>query len=111
VRPCLEISDFASNAIVFLFFKAIVKMGYRTTPQVKAAPYRIDLVVDGANDRRLAVEPDGDKYHGPEIHLRSNAPALERVPGRSGVHVPERDLACCHAPTRERANVSTTDTA
>ena len=28
--------------------------------------YRIDLVVEGANGRRLAVECDGDKYHGPE---------------------------------------------
>ncbi len=24
------------------------------------------MVVDGANDRRLAVELDGDKYHGPD---------------------------------------------
>ncbi len=47
-------------------FSRLAELGYRTTPQVKAGPYRIDLVVDGANDRRLAVELDGDKYHGPD---------------------------------------------
>ena len=40
--------------------------GYRVKPQVGALGYRIDLVVEGAGDRRLAVECDGDKYHGPE---------------------------------------------
>jgi very-short-patch-repair endonuclease len=28
--------------------------------------YRIDMVVEGADGRRLAVECDGDRYHGPE---------------------------------------------
>jgi very-short-patch-repair endonuclease len=28
--------------------------------------YRIDLVVEGGNHARLAIECDGDKYHGPE---------------------------------------------
>jgi hypothetical protein len=28
--------------------------------------YRIDMVVEGADRRRLAVECDGDRYHGPE---------------------------------------------
>ncbi len=47
-------------------FSRLVEMGYRTMPQVKVGPYRIDLVVEGENDRRLAVELDGDKYHGPD---------------------------------------------
>ena len=47
-------------------FRTLCKLGYRTTPQVKVAGYSIDLVVDGANDRRLAVELDGDQYHTPE---------------------------------------------
>ena len=34
------------------------------TPQVRVGQYRIDLVVEGHNDARLAVECDGDKYHG-----------------------------------------------
>jgi hypothetical protein len=33
-------------------------------PQVRAGGYRIDLVVEGLDDRRLGIELDGDKYHG-----------------------------------------------
>jgi very-short-patch-repair endonuclease len=44
----------------------LVARGYRVRPQVGALGYRIDLVVEGAGDRRLAVECDGDQYHGPE---------------------------------------------
>ena len=28
--------------------------------------YSIDMVVEGKSDRRLAIECDGDQYHGPE---------------------------------------------
>jgi very-short-patch-repair endonuclease len=44
----------------------LLSRGYRVRPQVGALGYRIDLVVEGAGDHRLAVECDGDKYHGPE---------------------------------------------
>lgn len=40
--------------------------GYRVIPQVPAAGYRIDMVVEGADDRRLAMELDGDEFHGPD---------------------------------------------
>jgi very-short-patch-repair endonuclease len=40
--------------------------GYRVMPQVRVGAYRIDLVVEGSNDSRLAVECDGDKFHGPQ---------------------------------------------
>ncbi len=40
--------------------------GYRVTPQVGADRYRIDMVVEGNSDARLAVECDGDMWHGPE---------------------------------------------
>jgi len=40
--------------------------GYRVVPQVPAAGYRIDMVVEGADDRRLAIELDGDEFHGPD---------------------------------------------
>jgi len=46
-------------------FDNLLSLGYRVTPQVPVGSYRIDLVVEGENDRRLAVECDGDKYHGP----------------------------------------------
>lgn len=37
--------------------------GYRVLPQYEVAGYRIDLVVEGMN-RRVAVECDGDQWHG-----------------------------------------------
>jgi very-short-patch-repair endonuclease len=39
---------------------------YRVQGQVGSLGYRIDMVVEGADRRRLAVECDGDRYHGPE---------------------------------------------
>lgn len=40
--------------------------GYWVTPQIKVGEYRLDLVVEGHNDNRLAIECDGDRYHGPD---------------------------------------------
>ncbi len=47
-------------------FTTLHEMGYTVTPQVKVGSYRIDLVVESDGDQRLAVECDGDSYHGPE---------------------------------------------
>ena len=47
-------------------YDELTQRGYWVTPQVNVGPYRIDLVVEGHNDARLAVECDGDKHHGPE---------------------------------------------
>lgn len=47
-------------------FGELASRGYNVMPQVKTGAYRIDLVVEGADDRRLAVECDGDEFHGPE---------------------------------------------
>jgi very-short-patch-repair endonuclease len=44
----------------------LLALGYRVQPQVKVGPFSIDLVVEGREDRRLAIELDGDQYHGPE---------------------------------------------
>jgi very-short-patch-repair endonuclease len=38
----------------------LLLMGYRVRPQVAVGNYRIDLVVEGRDDRRLAIELDGD---------------------------------------------------
>jgi REase_MTES_1575/AAA domain len=46
--------------------RRLLERGYRVTPQVGALGYKIDLVVEGTGDRRLAVECDGDQYHGPD---------------------------------------------
>ena len=47
-------------------YKRLVDKGYNVIPQVKVGAFSIDLVVEGENDKRLAIELDGDKYHPPE---------------------------------------------
>jgi very-short-patch-repair endonuclease len=43
----------------------LLRRKYRVRPQVEVAGYRIDLVVEGL-DNRLAIECDGEAWHGPE---------------------------------------------
>jgi very-short-patch-repair endonuclease len=45
-------------------YDVLIERGYRVIPQVKVGEYRIDMVVEGNNDTRLAIECDGDQYHG-----------------------------------------------
>jgi very-short-patch-repair endonuclease len=47
-------------------YSALFTRGYRVVPQVKAGSFRIDMVVEGGNDARLAIECDGDEFHGPD---------------------------------------------
>ena len=47
-------------------YDILTEKGYRVIPQVPVGAYRIDMVVEGDNDGRLAIECDGDMYHGPE---------------------------------------------
>lgn len=58
----------------------IKNRGYRVRPQVPAYGYRIDLVVTGG-ENRLAVECDGDEWHGAEQFEKDLARQqdLERV--------------------------------
>lgn len=42
----------------------LVARGYRVVPQFRAGRYLVDLMVEGRT--RLAVECDGDQFHGPE---------------------------------------------
>lgn len=44
-------------------FDLLTERGYRVTPQVSVGTYRIDMVVEGHGDIRLAIECDGDRYH------------------------------------------------
>lgn len=46
-------------------FDELVKRGYRVQPQIPCGGYRIDFVVEGNDGRRLAIECDGDRFHGP----------------------------------------------
>jgi very-short-patch-repair endonuclease len=45
------------------FLRRLVKLGYQVRPQVHVGPFRIDLVVVGEKNRRLAIELDGDRWH------------------------------------------------
>jgi very-short-patch-repair endonuclease len=47
-------------------FDLLAERGYSVDTQVKVGSHRIDMVVEGDDDRRLAIECDGDRYHGPE---------------------------------------------
>jgi very-short-patch-repair endonuclease len=62
-------------------FSILASRGYRVIPQVKAGAYRIDMVVEGAGDNRLAIELDGDEYHGPDRwqHDMNRQRVLERA--------------------------------
>lgn len=53
-------------------FNRLVDRGYSVVPQFPAEGYRIDLVVVG-DKTRLAVECDGDAWHGPEAYERDLA--------------------------------------
>ena len=46
-------------------FDELVRLGFRVEPQVPCGGYRIDFVVEGNDGRRLAIECDGDRFHGP----------------------------------------------
>ena len=47
-------------------YDVLAERGYRIIPQVPVGEFRIDMVVEGHNDNRLAIECDGDRYHGPD---------------------------------------------
>ncbi|KTF69001.1 AAA domain-containing protein [Sphingomonas sp. HT-1] len=47
-------------------YDVLIERGYRVDTQVPVGTKRIDMVVEGGNDSRLAIECDGDRYHGPE---------------------------------------------
>jgi very-short-patch-repair endonuclease len=63
-------------------FDLLVERNYRVKPQVRCGAYRIDFVVEGAEGRRLAVECDGDKFHGPGQWM--NDMMRQRVLERAG---------------------------
>ncbi len=46
--------------------RRLLDRGYRVQAQVGPFGFRIDLVVEGADGRRLAIECDGDRFHGAE---------------------------------------------
>jgi len=67
MRPEWGICEhFAESPFEREMYDELTQRGYWVIPQVRVGHYRIDMVVEGRNDARLAVECDGDKYHGAE---------------------------------------------
>ena len=62
-------------------YSELVARGYHVVPQVKTGAYRLDMVVEGAADARLAIECDGDEFHGPDrwAHDMNRQRVLERA--------------------------------
>lgn len=62
-------------------FTRLTEKGYRVIPQVQVGGFRIDMVVEGADDKRLAIELDGDEFHGPDrwAHDMNRQRILERA--------------------------------
>jgi very-short-patch-repair endonuclease len=76
-----EILELCQSGFEKEFARRMLELGYRLHAQVPVAGYSLDFVIEGTDNARLAVELDGDKYHGPErwaqdIHRQK---ALERL--------------------------------
>jgi very-short-patch-repair endonuclease len=61
-----ELIDLCESGFERQVFTRLVERGFRVIPQVKSGAFRLDMVVEGANDNRLAIECDGDAFHGPD---------------------------------------------
>ena len=59
----------------------LTSQGYRVMPQVRVGAYKVDMVVEGNDDTRLAIECDGDRYEGAEQWMQAirRQRALERT--------------------------------
>ncbi len=62
-------------------FDWLISNGYNCQPKVAVGIHIVDFVIYGQQDNRLAVECDGDKYHGSEVWVDSvkRQRALERM--------------------------------
>lgn len=80
-KPAELLVDLCESGFEREVFTMLSERGYRVIPQVKAGSYRIDMVVEGAGDARLAIELDGDEYHGPDrwAHDMGRQRVLERA--------------------------------
>ena len=81
-RSTQVLRDRCESGFEFEMFDELAKLQYRFEPQVKCGAYRIDFVVEGREGRRLAVECDGDRFHGPGQW--SDDMARQRVLERAG---------------------------
>ena len=56
-------SDFEKDV-----YNKIISKGYHVITQYKVGNFRIDMIIVLKNGMKLAIECDGDKFHGPEQH-------------------------------------------
>ncbi|MGE5306570.1 MAG: AAA domain-containing protein [Alphaproteobacteria bacterium] len=80
-QPVGDLIDRCESGFERDVFARLTELDYCVTPQVGVGSWRIDLVVEGENDRRLAVELDGDKSHPAEKWLEDmlRQRAMERM--------------------------------
>lgn len=82
IKKVESLRDKCESGFEFEVFDELVKRGFRVTPQVPSGGYFIDFVVEGKEGRRLAIECDGDRFHGPGQW--SDDMARQRVLERAG---------------------------
>jgi very-short-patch-repair endonuclease len=90
-------------------WQRLVEAGLKPVPQFRIGAFRIDFVVNAPDGRRLAVECDGERFHGAETfaqELRRQA-ILERVGNcvfvRLRASLFHRDPDAAMAPVWQRA--------
>jgi very-short-patch-repair endonuclease len=81
-RNTQVLRDRCESGFEFEMFDELVRRGYRVEPQVRCGGFKIDFVVEGREGRRLAIECDGDRFHGPGQW--SDDMARQRVLERAG---------------------------
>lgn len=61
-----DLRELCESPFELAVYDILTERGFRVTPQVPVGSFRLDMVVEGHQDNRLAVECDGDRYHGPD---------------------------------------------
>lgn len=62
-QQVIDMSQLCESEFERSVLRALLERGYKVTPQVQVGKFRIDLVVQGFDDR-LAIECDGEAFHG-----------------------------------------------
>jgi very-short-patch-repair endonuclease len=81
IEDTTKLIDLCESGFERDMYTALTSRGYRVIPQVKTGAYRIDMVIEGVGDVRLAIECDGDEFHGPDkwAHDMNRQRILERA--------------------------------
>jgi very-short-patch-repair endonuclease len=108
-QPPADAEAACTNDFERAVLRRLRERGLRPIPQYRIGSFRIDFVMSTSDGRRLAIECDGDRYHGAEsfaADLRRQA-VLERVGNATFVRVRSsvfhRDPEVALAPVWDRA--------